>query len=205
MKLRIGCTRLACAAALWSCLVLNAAVLPDASSQLSIREALVLTEQHNPDLKASRLGLPAFDGRRQQAALGPANEISVEVENALGTGSLQGVDGAEFTLALSHIFELSDKRERRVGVIDAQRELVLATIEEQRLALAAEVLSRFVRVVADQNRLELAGRDLELAERKLAAVNERVDAALAPEAEQHRAREPGNSQDPERAGPSCPG
>jgi len=43
-------------------------------------------------------------------------------------------------------------------------------------------------VAADQRRLELAGRDLELAESTLAAVNQRVDAALAPEAEQFRAR-----------------
>lgn len=188
MKLRIGCVRLACAAALWSCMVLNAAEPPDASAQLSIREALMLAEQSNPELGAAQLGLVGFDGRRQQASLRPANEISVEVENALGTGSLQGLDSAEFTLALSHIFELGDKRERRMEVVDAQQELVLATIEEQRLELAAEVLSRFVAVAADQSRLELAGRDLELAERTLAAVNERVDAALAPQAERHRAR-----------------
>ena len=188
MKLRIGCMRLACAAAFWSCLVLNAAEPAHASPRLSIREALVLAEQHSPELKASRLELPAFDGLRQQASLRPANEISVEMENALGTGSLQGLDSAEFTLALSHIFELGDKRERRLGVVDAQQELVLANIEEQRLALAAEVLSRFVAVAANQSRLELAGRDLELAERTLSAVNERVDAALAPEAERHRAR-----------------
>jgi cobalt-zinc-cadmium efflux system outer membrane protein len=188
MQLRIACVRLSCVAALWFPPVLNAAEIVEPVTGLTLREALLLAEQHNPDLQASRLGLLGFDGRRQQAALGPANEVSVDVENALGTGDLQGLDSAEFTLALSHVFELGDKRQYRLGLVDAQQALVSATIEEQRLELAAEVLDRFVQVAADQGRLNLARRGEELAQNTYAAVNQRVDAALAPGAERHRAR-----------------
>ncbi len=156
--------------------------------RINITEALALAEQHNPAIKASRLGAVGFVGRREQAALRPPSELSLEVENFLGSGSLNGLEGAEITLTLSRLIELGDKRDHRVGVVDTQLALQQSELGRQWMELAAEVLERFVQVAADQSRLELAKREQALTQHTLDVVGERVDAALAPKAEQHRAR-----------------
>lgn len=155
---------------------------------LTISQAMQLAGDHNPDLQAASYGLRGFDGRRQQADLAPPQELSFEVENAFGTGGIQGLDGAETTLALSHVIEYGDKRQRRVGVIDAAEALQRSRYEELRVEVAADVLERFIDAASAQEQLELATREVALADQTLAAVAARVDAAVAPTAELHRAR-----------------
>jgi cobalt-zinc-cadmium efflux system outer membrane protein len=155
---------------------------------ITIRDALLLTEENNPQLRAIRLGLLKFEGRKQQAEMRPVTDLVFETENFLGSGDLKGIGGAEFTLALSQLVELGDKRELRSGVVGAQKQLFQSELERERLDIAAEVLNRFLQVAADQKRIELTRQAQELVQRNLNAVSERVDAALAPEAELHRAR-----------------
>jgi len=155
---------------------------------ITIRDALLLTEQENQQLRASRLGLLKFEGRQKQAELRPAPELAVDTENVFGSGDLRVVNGAEFTLALSQLIELGDKRELRSSVVGVQKQLFQSELERERLAIAAEVLNRFMHVAADQQRIELAEQARDLAERALAAAQERVNAALAPTAELHRAQ-----------------
>jgi cobalt-zinc-cadmium efflux system outer membrane protein len=189
MKMHLACVRLLGAAMLWQYAALSADTPPDAGSPaLTIGQALQLAEQDNPGLKAAGLGLRSFAGLRKQAALRPTNELSFEVENAFGSGELQALDAAEMTLALSHVVELGEKRERRVAVVDAAEAVERARYEEQRVDLAAEVVDRFVQVAVEQERVIVAIHDETLAAQTLEAVTQRVEAALAPDAELHRAR-----------------
>ena len=167
--------------------VMSASSNPD-ETVLTISRAMQLAADHNPDLQAAAYGLRGFDGRRQEADLAPPQELTFEVENAFGTGDIQGLDGAETTLALSHVIEFGEKQQRRVGVVDAAEALQRSRFEEQRVAVAADVLERFIDAASAQEQLELAAREVTLADQTLAAVAVRVDAAVAPTAELHRAR-----------------
>ncbi|MGH8458739.1 MAG: TolC family protein, partial [Nevskiales bacterium] len=84
------------------------AEVPPAGSPLTLREAVQQSLKRNPDLKVFGFSLRAQDARALQAKLRPAPELSVEVENILGSGETKGTDAAEATFALSQVIELGD-------------------------------------------------------------------------------------------------
>ncbi len=159
----------------------------ESGTTLTLRDALSRAIEANPDLKALGFELPALAGRREQAGLRPNPELGLEVENVTGSGEFRGTRDAEITLALSQLIELGGKRELRVGVVDAEYGVAESDLAVARLELAAEVLRRFVQAAQDQALLALSARRIELAERTLTTVQDRVNAALASAAEGHRA------------------
>lgn len=155
---------------------------------LTLREALSRTLQTNPDLAVLPFREQAQRAKEDAAALRPAPELQVQLENFVGTGRTRGVDGAEATFALSQVFEMGDQRARRVEVA---REAISALEVERKieqLDAAAEVSRRFIHVAADQKQLELTGLATSLAQATLEEVERRVKAARSPVAELHRAR-----------------
>src|SRR6056297_4061975 len=90
-----------------------------AQSGLKLAEALALTQAHNPELRVFEWRGAILAGRRQQADQAPGFELGIETENLIGTGDLAGFDGAELAVSLSSVFELGDKRRKRVQVIDS--------------------------------------------------------------------------------------
>jgi len=73
---------------------------------LTLKKALALTLTHNPQLYQYRFSNEALNAQRQTNALRPALALELEVENFAGSGSNQGLDAAESTLALSSAIEL---------------------------------------------------------------------------------------------------
>src|SRR5262245_33663277 len=91
---------------------------------LTLAGAVALGLERNPDLVATRYELTAVQGRITQAGLRPNPQLDVELENFAGTGSVKGFDALETTLSLSQVLELGDKRKLRVGVAEADRDVV---------------------------------------------------------------------------------
>ena len=185
----------ACLRRPWACvLFLSFAVAPavaveiDRDASLTLRDALSRVGEFNPDIKASAFELPALDGRREQAGLHPNPAISLEVENVAGIGAYEGAESAEITLALSQLIELGGKRGLRVGIVDATYSVAESELAVRRLDVASEVLRRFVQVAREQEHVALSDHRSKLAERTLAAVETRVNAARSPLAELHRAK-----------------
>lgn len=150
---------------------------------VAISNALV----RNPDLAVAGFTLKAAEARITQARLRPNPELSLDLENFAGSGTLQGTDGLESTLSLSQVVELGGKR--RLRTERASMDLELATVERQAQALdlLAEVTRRFIALVAAQDRAELAARTSEVAQSTYDAISKRVQAARSPEAELSRA------------------
>src|SRR5690349_6624164 len=73
---------------------------------ITLREAVEAALKNNPDLKTFGFSLRAQDARIDGASLRPTPELSVDVENVLGSGETQGFDAAEITFALSQVIEL---------------------------------------------------------------------------------------------------
>jgi len=67
---------------------------------ISLHEAVAKTIEHNPDLRAFDYQLKAQDGRVQQAGVAPSPQLSLQLEDALGTGDLKGIDSAEATISI---------------------------------------------------------------------------------------------------------
>ena len=97
-------------------------------NSLTLTQAIQQTLAKNPRLKAFKYRQQSLDGQQQTQALAPAYQLGFDVENFAGTGQLNGIDGAEFTVSLSSVIEMADKREARIGVISERSVLLKAEL-----------------------------------------------------------------------------
>ncbi len=162
--------------------------LTGAGHALTLDRAVELALQRNPELAASAWELVAGQARVTQANLRPNPGLAVDLENFAGRGALQGTDALEATLSLSQVIELGDKRGRRVTAARAAFDLASVEREARQLDVLAQVTTRFIDVVAMQERVRLAGHSRDLAARTLEAIAARVAAGRTPEAERSRAQ-----------------
>ena len=159
-----------------------------ASPSLTLEQAVAAAVRSNPELATYEFLIRAQEARIKQSALRPAPEISVEVENALGTGEFRGVDSAETTFSLSQVFELGGKREARIVAAQGVRSLLDVQQQVRQLDVLAAVTERFIVVAGRQEELKLARLATQLAETTVNGAQRRVDAARSPHAELDRAR-----------------
>ena len=158
-----------------------------AAEEITLEQAIINTITQNPDLQAFGYELRAQDGVILQAALSPKPELTVTVEDVLGTGVAQGLSGAQTTASISWVLE-GQLRQRR---IDAARtgSLVLASeAEVMRLDAAAQTARYYIQALAHQARLQLATQSITLAEDAVSTISQRVAAGTSPRSDLARAR-----------------
>lgn len=155
---------------------------------LALRDAVDAALARNPDLQSFTFELRAQDARVHRAGLRPGPEVSVEAENILGSGQTRGTDSAEFTIALSQLIELGDKRRARISAAELGRNSVDVQRQVAQLDVLAEVTRRFIHVAADQEQIVLTRRATGLTRATVEAVERRVQAAKSPDLELYRAR-----------------
>lgn len=160
----------------------------DEAPSLSLRAAIDATLAQNPQLVSYELRHQALAGEQQTAALQPALQVSGEAENLAGSGTYKGTDSTEFTLALSSIIELGDKRDARLGVVTERQQQLAGQRRIVELDLLAEVTRRFINTAAAQQQLELQRSSLALAGDTVKAIKQRTDAGNTPSAELARAQ-----------------
>ena len=153
---------------------------------LTLHAAIARSVAANPELKAFKYVLGAQDGRTLQAGLKPNPVLVIDIEDALGTGERRGFSGAQTTVALRQQFERGAAHSR-VAAARAGRSALDAELHEKRFEVSVEAARRFAQVLSNQARLQLMQEAITLAKQALAAVQVRVQAAKAPEAELARA------------------
>ena len=178
-----------CAAVAASCFIFSTrcAIAQSGDEPLSLQQAVTRTLERNLDLKAFEFELAAQSGRLQQARARPNPEVGVLVENAFGSGDRSSLDAAETTLSLGFLLE-HGARQRRIDVAEASGGLLDTEGRIRRLDLAAETARRFVAVLSSQEVLAASRRATQLAKETADAVQARVRAAKAPQAEEARAQ-----------------
>jgi outer membrane protein, heavy metal efflux system len=165
---------------LWSALVAASSATADGDrSALTLGEAAERSLRDSPELAVFSSQLRAADARALQARLHLNPELSFIVEDIFGSGDFSGSDQAQFTAELSRDFELGGKRASRVDAADRGIDLVTREYESARAELLANLSKRFFRVLAAQEILELAGQQVSMLERGLAALERRVSAGAA--------------------------
>ena len=154
---------------------------------LTLGEAIDRSLSGNSTLAAQVADREAVSARADRDALPPPFTLGAEIENFAGSGSLQGVDGAETTLRLGKLIELGGKRGARTALGDAEiaRQQNLAVIA--RLETATQTRLRFIDVLADQQRLLVARDHVQLARRARDEVSVVVRNARNPETDLHAA------------------
>lgn len=158
------------------------------SEPLTLRDAMEATLRLHPQLRRFPLRRESISGDRELAGLRPPLTFNAGLEDAIGTGNLSGFEGAEFTISLSQVVELGNKRSARVAIADSRISALDTELEITELDLLAEVAYRYIDVVAAQASVELQGQARALAEETLDYLEPLVEAGRAPEFELGRAR-----------------
>ncbi|MEQ3636868.1 TolC family protein [Alcanivorax sp.] len=169
-------------------LALNVSVAHAEETPLTLTDALSRTVAQNPSLRVFDFRLQGLEGKSLTADQAPAYEAGLEVENILGSGALQGVDRADYTLSLSSVIELGGKRRARTGAVSSRYDLMEAEREAETLDLLGQVTQRYVATLALQEKLDLSARAVELSEATFNTVTRRAKQGAAPEAEVLRAK-----------------
>jgi cobalt-zinc-cadmium efflux system outer membrane protein len=157
-------------------------------SPLTLADALSRTMAKNPKLRVFDFRLQGIDGARMSADQAPAYEAGMEVENILGSGDMQGLDDAEYTLTLSSVIELGGKRQARTGVANSRYALLEANREAETLDLLGKVTQRYVATLALQEKLGLASQSVALNESTLNIIKRRTKQGATHESEMLRAK-----------------
>lgn len=104
----------------------------------------------------------AAEARVRQAGVRPNPELSLEAENAFGSGPFSGYDNAETTLSVSQDLELWGRRGVRVGVAQAEGRTSLLRRDLATLDAAGRLALAYAEAEAAERRLQLAQEALDL-------------------------------------------
>nr|WP_315053402.1 TolC family protein [uncultured Brevundimonas sp.] len=104
----------------------------------------------------------AAEARVRQAGVRPNPELSLEAENAFGSGPFSGYDNAETTLSVSQDLELWGRRGARVGVAQAEGRTSLLRRDLATLDAAGRLALAYAEAEAAERRLQLAQEALDL-------------------------------------------
>ncbi|WP_444897499.1 TolC family protein [Microbulbifer sp. SSSA005] len=174
---------------------------------LTLPEAIQRTLAQNPQIAVFPFQQWALDGAEFTAKQRPAWDFGFEAEYATyddgssgnGPPGPPGLPGPpsdddddeytelELTASLSSVIELGGKREARIDVVNAQRDLLIADEQATALDVLAEVVRAYAQVLAAAELLALEAEKVSLAKETLKVVTTRVNAAASPVAERMRA------------------
>lgn len=161
--------------------------LPQTGPPISLPDALARTMARSPELFAFGYQIQAAEGLLLQAHLKPYPELSMELEDAFGTDTFNSTDRMDLTVTLGWVLERG-VRERRVDAANAAISMTRMDAEIMRLDVAAETARRFVECMAYQARLLNAMEGVSFATEVIEAVEGRITAGRALDAELFRGR-----------------
>lgn len=120
-------------------------------ANLTLEQAIEEAEARSPAITAAQAGVTANQARLMQAGFRPNPELSVQLENFLGTGDVSGFQGTELTVSVNQRLDLGGRRSSRRAAAEAA-----IAVSQLRLAIARADLGRSVR---GQFATALAARD----------------------------------------------
>jgi len=156
------------------------------SQTLTLTDAIQRTFNHNPELQTFQYQLEAQEGRKIQAALSPKPEVSLTIEDTLGSGGFSGFDSAQTTLSVAWILDQNLKDER-VQVASKGINLIESKKTIKQLDSATQTARYFLTALSYQESAVIASRAIALAKSTVKEINNRVKIGKTPLAELYRA------------------
>jgi cobalt-zinc-cadmium efflux system outer membrane protein len=187
--------------------------LTEPQGTLTLNQALALALMKNPNLASFGWEVRAKEAQTLQASLRPNPELSIEIEDILlkskssknqsvtvapdgafeieqdsESGPPSGLQGAEYTIALSQVIEMGGKRAKRTRVAAMEQTVAGWDYETARLDILTEVTKAYIDVIAAQERIKLAKELVTLAEQSLNMVSQRVKVGKVSPMEESKAK-----------------
>lgn len=161
-------------------------IASSAGNEVMLEEVLVRVLKNNPALKYDQLSSLAAAQRIESAIQSRPFYLNLSMENFSGSNSYEGDVKKETTLSLSKVLEMGSKAEHRGNVARSQYNMMLNEQDMKRLDVLAEATRRFIHVVVDQHRLNIAKEKVTLVERSYRVIKKSVDAGISPRGELRR-------------------
>lgn len=158
------------------------------SEPVTFEQAFQLAVEHSPRGFLLEALQEFADGQIENAGYKPNPTVGVEIENVLGTGNFEGLDGSEFTLGIYQLIERGEKRKRRSELAIRSKELFRWDYEEAIANLRYAVMQAFSNALVAQKNVELQEELLELEKASETEVVRRANAALASSIEVSQAK-----------------
>ncbi len=159
----------------------------DPNAPITLRQSLALALLGNPELEAFSWQLRAQEANILQKSLRPNPVLGTKVENFGGSDPMNRFEGAMTTFSISQLIELGDKRVKRTRLAETNHALSAWDYEAKRLEIITEVARRYIEVLADQHRVELAGQTLALSRQLYEIVKDRARVGVVPTVEVDKA------------------
>ena len=151
------------------------------SSNITLRDALNLALNANPEIAVALREREAIEGVRRQAAARPNPTISGLLEDTRNATR-------QTTILLEQPIELGDKRAARMLAAETRYDAASASLEVKKSEIQANVTVAFYEVLAAQERLRLAQSSLYVANQAREAVSKRVQAGKISPVEETKSR-----------------
>jgi cobalt-zinc-cadmium efflux system outer membrane protein len=168
---------LVCAAAL--SLTLTAQAAPSAR-RVTLEEAVARALNAAPALKAREELVTAAQAQIAQSGALPNPTLDAELENVGGGGGFEGFEQSELTVGVSQRFERGGKRQSRVALAEAERDVATLERERTRATVAFEARKAFIDLFAAEAARDNATARLKAAREIQAMATRRVAAARDP-------------------------
>lgn len=160
---------------------------PVAGPLLTLDEAVREAGGSAPAAEAAAAGVEAARAARAVAGLRPNPALGVDVENFVGTGPYNGVNGADVTASVNIPLELGGKRQARIAVADALSRRAILAEAITKADIRLQVTELYVAAAAAEARVAIADDQLRIATETARVAGVRVQAGRASPLEQERA------------------
>jgi cobalt-zinc-cadmium efflux system outer membrane protein len=161
--------------------------LEETQGELTLREALALALERNPELAAFSQEVRATEAAVLQAEVLPNPTLGVVGDNLGNTRKTDAGDRSA-SLLIGQLVELGGKRAARVRLAETGRDLAGWDYEAKRVEIFARVRQTFVDVLTAQSRTGLADESVRLAQAVADTVGKRVQAGKVSPVEETKAR-----------------
>lgn len=148
----------------------------DPNQALSLKNAFIYTLKDNPSLKSFSWNLRAKEAAILQAKLPPNPELSVDMEDSLGSGIYRGAKNMQLSFVISQAIEIGGKRGARIKQARALADIALWDFELKKLTLYGEVASRFIDVIVAQENYKRIVQLEKLTKQMIEAIDHRLKA-----------------------------
>ncbi|MEP3826785.1 MAG: TolC family protein, partial [Lentilitoribacter sp.] len=154
---------------------------------INLSNAVTMTLESHPELKALIVKEGVWRGKIDQAAIGERPQISLMVEDALGTGEHSALKSMQSTLTYSWLLQ-QDQIDSRVSAAKSQASAVKVEQKIKALDLSAIVAKQFVEILVKQERLILNQLAVSQAQEVVEAIAQRVNAGKSSNVEKRLAQ-----------------
>ena len=155
--------------------------------ELTLRDALALALERNPELGAFSQEVRAAEGAVMQAGVLPNPVLDLSGDNLRNARKAEAGDRTT-TIQIGQLIELGGKRAARIRLAESGRDLASWDYEAKRLEILSAVAQRMVDVLVGQSREALAGESVVLSAQVADAVGKRVLAGKVSPVEETKAR-----------------